>query len=67
LRSLDVVLPTLRTLPEGPTLGHMALAVALGYLDFRHADVDWRSGRAELAAWYEQICTRPSLAATAPR
>lgn len=67
LRSLDAILPTLRTLPEGTTLGHLALAVALGYLDFRHADVAWRTGRPELAAWYEQICARPSVSATAPK
>ena len=67
LRSLDAILPTLRTLPQGTTLGHLTLAVALGYLDFRHADVAWRSGRPELAAWYEQICARPSVSATAPK
>jgi glutathione S-transferase len=67
LRSLDAIWPTLRTLPQGTTLGHLALAVALGYLDFRHADVAWRSGRPELAAWYEQMCARPSVSATAPK
>ena len=66
LRSLDAIWPTLQTLPEGTTLGHLTLAVALGYLDFRHADVAWRNGRPELAAWYEQICARPSVSATAP-
>ena len=67
LRSLDAVLPALQTLPEGMTQGHIALAVALGYLDFRHADVAWRERRAELSAWFEQLSTRPSIAATAPQ
>ena len=67
LRSLDAIWPTIRTLPEGVTLGHLTLAVALGYLDFRHADMAWRNGRPELAAWYEQICARPSVSATAPK
>jgi glutathione S-transferase len=67
LRSLDAILPTLQTLPEGTTLGHLALAVPLGYLDFRHPDMPWRNGRAELAAWYEQIYARPSVSATAPQ
>jgi glutathione S-transferase len=67
LRSLDAILPTLQTLPEGTTLGHLALAVPLGYLDFRHPDMAWRNGRAELAAWYEQIYARPSVSATAPQ
>lgn len=67
LRSLDAILPALKTLPDGTTLGHLALAVPLGYIDYRHPDVAWRNGRAELAAWYEQMCTRPSVAATAPK
>jgi glutathione S-transferase len=66
LRSLDAVLPTLPTLPKGTTLGHLAFVSALGYLDFRHSDMNWRNGRAELAAWYEQMCARPSVSATAP-
>jgi glutathione S-transferase len=67
LRSLDTILPTLNTLPEGTTLGHFALAVPLGYIDYRHPDVAWRNSRAELAAWYEQMCTRQSVSATAPK
>ena len=67
LRSLDAILPTLRTLPGGTTLGHLTLAVALGYIDFRHADVQWRTGREDLAAWYEEICARPSISTTAPQ
>lgn len=67
LRSLDAIAPALRTLPESTTLGHIALAVALGYIDFRHADINWRNGRADLADWYEQMQARPSFAATAPK
>lgn len=67
LRSLDAVLPMLQTLPESPTQGHLALAAALGYLDFRHPDVAWRNGRDELAKWFEQISERASFAATAPQ
>jgi glutathione S-transferase len=67
LRALDAVPATLGTLPEGPTLGHLSLASTLGYLDFRHGDMSWRNGRSELAAWFEQICTRPSISVTAPK
>jgi glutathione S-transferase len=67
LRSFDAIAPTLGTLPEGTTLGHIALAVALGYIDFRHAEMNWRDGRADLASWYEQMQARPSFAATAPQ
>lgn len=48
------------------TAGHIAVACALGYLDFRHADRDWRSGRPGLTAWKENIRQRPSIAATVP-
>ena len=65
-RTLDAVPETLVTLPERITLGHLALACALGYIDFRHADLNWRDGRDALATWYGEIATRPSLVTTAP-
>lgn len=66
LRAVDAVPVVLRSLPEGTTLGHLTFVSALGYLDFRHGDLNWRNGRAELAAWYEQMRARPSVSATAP-
>ena len=66
VRGLDAAPATIRTLPERVTLGHLAFASALGYLDFRHGDLNWRDGRGELAAWYEQIAKRPSVSTTAP-
>jgi glutathione S-transferase len=52
---------------EGPvTIGTVTVACALGYLDFRFAAEDWRQGRPKLAAWYETMAKRPSMAATAP-
>ena len=48
-------------------LGHAALGCALGYLDFRYADRDWRGGRPQLAAWYEQFLTRASAVSTEPK
>jgi len=47
-------------------MGHIAVASALGYLDFRHGARDWRAGRAALAGWYKDIESRPSFAATRP-
>lgn len=47
-------------------MGHLALACALGYIDFRLGDRDWRSTAPGLATWYAAIAERPSLAATAP-
>jgi glutathione S-transferase len=47
-------------------MGQIAVGCALGYLDFRHGDLDWRKGRPALAAWEEKLRARPSMAATAP-
>lgn len=47
-------------------IGQIAVACALGYIDFRHGDRNWRNGRSNLAAWFEEISKRPSLATTAP-
>ena len=46
--------------------GQIGVACALGYLDFRHPDHDWRVACPDLAAWYAKMQDRPSIAATAP-
>ena len=50
----------------GINLGTIAVAVALGYLDFRFAHEDWRARRPKLAAWYAGFAERPSMQATLP-
>lgn len=47
-------------------MGQIAVACALDYLDFRHGDRDWRSGRPELAAWSERFGRRTSMQDTMP-
>lgn len=47
-------------------LGEIAVAAALGYLDLRAPQDDWRAGRPRLAAWYARVKDRPSMVATAP-
>jgi len=47
-------------------IGQIAVACALGYLDFRHGARDWRDGRPGLAAWYARAAGRDSMRATAP-
>ena len=54
-------------LGEPPTIGEIAAACALGYRDFRFADVDWRTTRPRLAAWYEAFRKRPSMRQTEPQ
>ena len=44
----------------------IALACALGYLDFRLGPRDWRAGRPSLAAWEARFAARPSMQATRP-
>ena len=44
--------------------GQIALAAALGYLDFRFADEPWRLAHARLARWHEAVAARPSYQAT---
>jgi glutathione S-transferase len=52
----------------GPvTIGHVTLGCALGYLDFRFADTDWRGARPKLAEWYETLAGRESMQATVPQ
>jgi glutathione S-transferase len=64
-RSLD----TLETeaLGNGVDIGHIAIGITLGYLDFRFAADDWRRGRPALAKWYEGFAQRPSMATTVPK
>lgn len=47
-------------------VGHIGVACALGYLDFRFADWNWRAGHPRLAAWFEKASRRPSVKETAP-
>ena len=49
----------------GPfTIGHVAIGVALSYLDFRFDALKWREGHPCLAAWYAIFDARPSSQAT---
>ena len=48
------------------SIGHVVIAVALGYLDFRFADFEWRKGNGKIAAWYESFSQRPSIRNTMP-
>ncbi len=44
-------------------IGHVAIGVALGYLDFRFADLAWREGRSRLAAWQADFDAREAVRA----
>ena len=46
--------------------GAIAVAAALGYVDFRFSDLGWREGRPGLAAWHADFAGRESFKATIP-
>lgn len=48
------------------TLADIAVGCALGYLDFRFEDLDWRSDFPHLAQLKEKLLTRPSFINTLP-
>jgi glutathione S-transferase len=48
-------------------VGHITLGVALGYLDFRFNNLDWRAGRKALTGWHARFASRDSAMATEPR
>ena len=48
------------------TVGHLAIGVALSYLDFRFADLAWRVGHPQLATWHARFDARPSVRANLP-
>jgi glutathione S-transferase len=50
-----------------PDYGHLTLACALGYLDFRHGGT-WRSSHPKLVAWLERFAAAvPAFEATTPK
>ncbi|WLH73379.1 glutathione S-transferase [Pseudomonas fluorescens] len=47
-------------------IASISVACALGYLDFRHPDLQWRDAYPKLAAWYAEVSQRPSMLQTQP-
>ncbi len=48
------------------SLADIAVGCALGYLDFRFAQIDWRSTHPNLNKLYDKLMLRPSLVDTQP-
>ena len=66
-RALDALEGQWMSHLSGPLdMGQIAVGCALGYLDLRHGDRNWRDGHPALAAWYEGFSARPAMQATAP-
>ena len=49
------------------SLADITVGCALGYLDFRFPDLDWRGRHANLAKLYEKLMQRPGFAETVPQ
>ena len=66
-QSLDSLEAEADKLGDGLDIGLIAVASALGYVDFRFAADNWRARRPKLARWYDRFAQRPSMQATAPK
>jgi glutathione S-transferase len=70
-RQMETILAALDALErvkfaKDPTIGEISVACALGYMEFRLTDLDWRSSRPNLSNWYALFCEYPSMKETAP-
>jgi glutathione S-transferase len=65
-RAVDVLEKEAASLGALKTVGDIAVACALGYLDFRFANEPWRPGHPKLEAWYASVVGLPPMAKTAP-
>ena len=64
LRQLD---DEAQALAETPlSIGHITLACALGYLDYRFESFGWRGTAQRLAEWEAELRKRPSFQQTVP-
>jgi glutathione S-transferase len=65
-RALDALEGEADGFGEAVDIGTITVGCALGYLDFRYQDENWRATRPRLAAWFERFSERPAMARTAP-
>lgn len=65
LAALEAQAPALQA--TALNIGHVAIACALGHLDFRWQVIAWRVSCPRLANWYQTFSERPSAIATVVR
>jgi glutathione S-transferase len=51
---------------DTPTIGEITIGCALGYLDFRFPELDWRTQHGQAARWNAAFQTLPAMQATRP-
>ena len=66
LRALNTLEQNTSTWKNELTIGQISIACALGYLDFRFAEDNWRQDHSDLANWFEGFMQRRSMQATVP-
>ncbi|MCR9254529.1 MAG: glutathione S-transferase family protein [Alphaproteobacteria bacterium] len=65
-KALDAMESEVDGLGERVTMAQLSFATALGYLDFRFADLGWRPSHPKLAAWFDAFAKRPAMLETRP-
>lgn len=67
IASLDSLEDEAASLTNGDfNIGHVTIGCMLSYIDYRFADIHWRTGRPLLTDWHQEFCRRPSAVATVP-
>lgn len=66
MRGMDHLETTAGKWTSELSIGSISAACALGYADFRYAELNWRSTRPKLASWYDSFAERPSMQSTKP-
>ncbi len=65
-RALAEIAGDLKNPQELFDLGHITYACALGYLDFRLPEIEWRRAHSGLSRWHEEVSVRKSYTETRP-
>jgi glutathione S-transferase len=66
-RAMDALEADTDALDAGFGIGQISVACAIGWLDFRMPDLNWRGERPGLADWFEGVSDRPSMTQTTPK
>ncbi len=67
VRGIAAAAKIVNALDDQVNIGHIAIACALGFIDFRLPHIKWREQTPELSAWYQEMRLRPSMQATVPK
>jgi len=65
-RALKYLQSEVNSWEDKVTVGQIAIGCALGYLDFRFAEDNWRKEHPDLAGWFAKFADRNSMQTTLP-